>query len=89
MDADYFLNPFSTVYLNIASQFIFFILIFKFFIDKSKKNPRFCQLASTLPGPPALPIIGNGLNFLLAGKGMYLNYFFIDISLKYESNTFR
>lgn len=42
-----------------------YIIVFKW------RRRRLEKLAAELPGPPALPIIGNGLEFLGTPEGMY------------------
>ena len=45
---------------------ICYIIVFKW------RRRRLEKLAAILPGPPALPIIGNGLEFLGSPEGTHL-----------------
>lgn len=50
-------------------------LLIKFILDKYGLDPYFREIDSQVPGPFALPIFGNSLNFILAGKSK--SFFFL------------
>ncbi|XKL69421.1 hypothetical protein PGB90_007190 [Kerria lacca] len=58
----------SILQLKFLIYIIALTLIIKFFVDKCRRNPRHVKFAETVPGPSALPIIGNSLDLYLAGK---------------------
>lgn len=43
------------------------VMLFKYFIDTFCRDSRLMKFAATLPGPPALPLIGNGYEFFING----------------------
>lgn len=48
-------------------------IIFKYLHDKFSKNPKSVAFAATIPGPPSLPLLGNGLDFFIAGPSELLD----------------
>lgn len=66
----------SILQLKFLIYIIALTLIIKFFVDKCRRNPRHVKFAETVPGPSALPIIGNSLDLYLAGKGKQKIYFY-------------
>lgn len=57
-------NPAS---VSIGLVVIFVILLCKHVIGKMRKDPRLVKFAETLPGPPTVPFLGNGLDFYHGG----------------------
>ncbi|XP_065201754.1 cytochrome P450 4C1-like [Planococcus citri] len=47
---------------------IFALLLYNYLRKTFKRDPRHVKFAETLPGPPCLPLIGNGFDFYYGGK---------------------
>lgn len=59
----------SASFLRTTLYVLLWTLIFKYIIDKFRRDPRFVKFAATLPGPLDFPLIGTGLEFLYCGLG--------------------
>ncbi len=67
----------SKLDLQIILLPVLLTLIFRLVTHKCRREARFVKAASFLPGPPEIPLLGNGLAFLFPGKGWrnFLNIF--------------
>lgn len=74
--------PFDSKSIFISLWVLLIALLVRFVAKKCRKDPRSVKLAKTLPGPSALPFLGNSLD-LCQGEGKLA--FKIYISLNYDS----
>lgn len=56
------------VQILISLLIIFALALYNYFLKTFKRDPRLVEFAETLPGPPCLPLLGNGLDFYYGGK---------------------
>ncbi|XP_065224516.1 cytochrome P450 4C1-like [Planococcus citri] len=58
--------------LLIVLGVILITFLIKYIVTKCQRDPRMVKLAKTLPGPPALPLVGNSLDFHYKGDSVKL-----------------
>lgn len=68
----------STIILIIIA----FTMLLFYWIHWKWRHRRLLELAEKLPGPPALPIIGNALIFMAKSEGKYLFYFTVILKFR-------
>lgn len=62
------------------------ILLYKYLANQFRKQRKMVKFAETIPGPPALPIVGNSLEFIcdVSSMCLYFSEIFFKLTVRID-----